>query len=79
MIFDQVLCDNDIWCGNSRDLNVAEHIGTIIKSEVEKKCYQKLDIIENMETDTELFETLLCSYPSQFCTVKNTEDRDADY
>ncbi|CAF4738172.1 unnamed protein product [Rotaria sp. Silwood2] len=29
---------NDIWPGNSPDLNVAEHIGTIIKDEVEKKC-----------------------------------------
>jgi hypothetical protein len=28
---------NDIWLGNSPDLNVAEHIGSIIKDEVEKK------------------------------------------
>ncbi|CAF1353673.1 unnamed protein product [Rotaria sp. Silwood1] len=28
---------NDIWPGNSPDLNVAEHIGSIIKDEVEKK------------------------------------------
>ncbi|CAF1050798.1 unnamed protein product [Rotaria sp. Silwood1] len=28
---------NDIWPGNSPDLNMAEHIGTIIKDEVEKK------------------------------------------
>ena len=28
---------NDIWRGNSPDLNVAEHIGSIIKDEVEKK------------------------------------------
>ncbi|CAF4827389.1 unnamed protein product, partial [Rotaria sp. Silwood1] len=28
---------NDIWPGNSPDLNIAEHIGTIIKDEVEKK------------------------------------------
>ncbi len=27
---------NDIWPGNSPDLNAAEHIGTIIKDEVEK-------------------------------------------
>ena len=35
---------NDIWPGNSPDLNAAEHIGTIIKDEVEKKCYQKPEI-----------------------------------
>ena len=29
--------DNDIWPGNSPDLNVAEHIGSIIKDEVKKK------------------------------------------
>jgi hypothetical protein len=28
---------NNIWPGNSPDLNVAEHIGTIIKNEVEKR------------------------------------------
>ena len=28
---------NDIWAGNSPDLNAAEHIGSIIKDEVEKK------------------------------------------
>ncbi len=28
---------NDIWSGNSLDLNVAEHTGSIIKDEVENK------------------------------------------
>ncbi|CAF3372808.1 unnamed protein product, partial [Rotaria sp. Silwood2] len=28
---------NNIWHGNSPDLNVAEHIGTIIKDEFEKR------------------------------------------
>lgn len=37
---------NDIWPGNSPDLNVAEHIGSIIKDEVEKKCYRKLEITD---------------------------------
>jgi hypothetical protein len=36
---------NDIWPGNSPDLNAAEHIGAIVKDEVEKKCYPKLNIL----------------------------------
>ncbi|CAF5030962.1 unnamed protein product, partial [Rotaria magnacalcarata] len=28
---------NNIWPGNSPDLNAADHIGTIIKDEVEKR------------------------------------------
>ncbi len=36
---------NDIWPGNSPDLNVAEHIGSIIKNEVEKNCYPKLNVL----------------------------------
>ena len=43
---DVKLWGNDIWPGNSPDLNVAEHVGSIIKDEVEKKCCQKLDIID---------------------------------
>lgn len=31
-----LLQDNDVWPGNSPDLNMAEDIGTIIKDEVEK-------------------------------------------
>jgi hypothetical protein len=65
---------NDIWPGNSPDLNVVEHIGTIIKDEVEKKMLSEpghfryleeilkmhiSDVLKNMETDTDLCETLL--------------------
>jgi len=28
------------------------------------------DVLTNMETDTQLFETLLCSYPSRLRAVK---------
>jgi hypothetical protein len=66
------------------DLNVTEHIGVIIKDEVEKKCYQKIDIIGvsktlkmhifddlgNVGSDIGLFETL-CLYSSRLCAVKN--------
>ncbi|CAF3799088.1 unnamed protein product [Rotaria sp. Silwood1] len=86
--------DNDIWPGNSSDLNVAEHIGTIIKDEVEKKMLSEpghsryleetlkmhiSDVLKNMETDTDLFETLLCSYPSRLRAVKNANGRHTDY
>ncbi|CAF3865513.1 unnamed protein product [Rotaria sp. Silwood1] len=85
---------NDIWPGNSPDLNVAEHIGTIIKDEVEKKMLSETrqsryleetlkmhlsDVLTNMETDTNLFETLLCSYPSRLRAVKNANGRHTDY
>ncbi len=78
---------NDIWSGNSPDLNVAEHIGTIIKDEVEKKMLSETghsryleeilkmhisDVLTNMKTDTDLFETLLCSYPSRLRAVKKS-------
>ena len=32
---------NEIWPGNSPDLNSAEHLGAIIKDEVEAKMIQK--------------------------------------
>ena len=43
---DVKLWDNDIWPGNLSDLNVAEHIGSIIKDKVEKQSSLKLDIID---------------------------------
>ena len=42
----------------------------------------KMDIaivLVSMEEDTELFETLLCSYPSRFRAVKNANGRHTDY
>ncbi|CAF0795877.1 unnamed protein product [Rotaria sordida] len=85
---------NHIWPGNSPDLNVAEHIGTIIKDEVEKKMLSETrdsryleetlkmhlsDVLTNMETDSDLFETVLCSYPSRLRAVKNANGRHTDY
>jgi len=85
---------NDIWPGNSPDLNAAEHIGSIIKNEVEKKMLSETersryleetlkmhvsDVLTNMETDTDLFETLLFSYPSRLRAVKNANGRHTDY
>ena len=85
---------NDIWPGNSPDLNAAEHIGSIIKGEVEKKMssesghdryleetlkMQIANVLASIEEDIELFETLLFSYPSRFRSVKNANGRHADY
>ena len=85
---------NDIWPGNSPDLNAAEHIGSIIKDEVEKKMsletgYNRYhedtlqmhiaNVLAGMEEDTELFENLLCSYPSRLRALKNANDRHTDY
>ncbi len=36
---------NDTWLVNSPDLNAAEHIGAVIKNEVDKKCFQKWNMI----------------------------------
>ncbi|CAF1396537.1 unnamed protein product [Didymodactylos carnosus] len=85
---------NNIWAGNSPDLNVAEHMGTIIKDEVEKRMLSEtgsdryseetlknhiIDILQNMETDTELFENLLCSYLSRLRAVKKANGDHTDY
>ena len=37
------------------------------------------NVLASMEEDTELFETLLCSYPSRFRAIKNANDRHTDY
>ena len=37
------------------------------------------NVLASMEEDTELFETLLCSYPSRFRAVKNANGRHTDY
>ena len=85
---------NDIWPANSPDLNAAEDGGSIIKDEVEKKMLSEAgsdrfleatlknhieNVLTSMEEDTELFETLLCSYPSRFCAVKNANGRHTSY
>jgi hypothetical protein len=37
------------------------------------------DVLTKMETDTDLFETLLCSYPSRLPAVKNANGRHTGY
>ncbi|CAF3163083.1 unnamed protein product [Rotaria sp. Silwood2] len=85
---------NDIWPGNSPDFNVAEHIGTKNKDEVKKKILLETghnryledtlkmhfsNILANIETDAELFEILLYSYPSRLREVKNANGCHTNY
>ncbi|CAF3724849.1 unnamed protein product [Rotaria socialis] len=85
---------NDNWPGNSPDLNVAERIGSIFKDEVEKQMLSETwynryhvdtlkmhieNVLTSMKEDTELFETLLCSYPSRLRAVKTANGRHTDY
>ena len=37
------------------------------------------NVLTSMEEDTELFETLLCSYPSRLRAVKNANGRHTGY
>ncbi len=37
------------------------------------------DVLANMETAIDLFETLLCSYPSGLRALKNANSRYTDY
>ncbi|CAF1312927.1 unnamed protein product [Rotaria sordida] len=86
--------DNGIWPGNSPDLNVAKRIGSINKDEVEKKMLSETghnryledilkmhitNVLTHMETDTDLFETLLRSYPLRLRVVKNANGRHTHY
>ena len=71
---------NNIWPGNPPDRNAAERIGSTLKDEVETRMLSEArhdrhreetlknhvcDVLESTETNTELFENLLCSYPSR--------------
>ncbi|CAM4851840.1 unnamed protein product, partial [Rotaria magnacalcarata] len=75
-------------------LNVAESTGSIIKDEVETQMLSEAEynryhedtlkmhiknVLTSMEENTELFETLLCSYPSRRRAVKNVNGRHTDY
>ncbi|CAF1307305.1 unnamed protein product [Adineta ricciae] len=85
---------NNRWPGNSPDLNAAERIGSILKDEVETRMLSEdkhdryreetlknhiCDVLESMETDTELFENLLCSYPSRLEAIKKANGWHTDY
>lgn len=85
---------NDVWPGNSPDLNPAEHIGAIIKDEVEAKMIQErgpgrysaetlrrnlIEVLESLEDRTELFEALLCSYPARLKAVRDARGQHTNF
>ena len=85
---------NDIWPGNSPDLNAAEHIGAIIKDEVETRIiadvgpnrysYETLkahveEVLKSLENRTDLFEQLLLSYPNRLEAVRQANGGHTDY
>ena len=85
---------NDIWPGNSPDLNPAEHIGAIIKDEVEARMLEErgkgrysyetlkinlISVLEGLEDRTDLFENLLCSYPSRLKAVREAHGQHTAY
>ena len=77
--------DNSQWPGLSPDLNVTENLGAILKDRVEASLSDYTDTerlsadvllqtiekeLKDMAKDTELFETLLRSYPSRLEEVR---------
>jgi len=85
---------NDVWPGNSPDLNAAENIGAIIKDEVEAPMLQESDpgryspetlrqnlenVLKNLENDTDLFKRLLCSYPVRFKAILKSNCGHTEY
>ena len=85
---------NEIWPGNSPDLNPAEHIEAIIKDEVEALMLQETGpgqysvetrknnltlVLESLENKTELFEDLLCSYPSRLKALHDANGHHIEY
>jgi len=85
---------NDIWPGNSPDLNPAEHIGSIIKDRVEARMLEEtgpgryavetlkknlIIVLDSLKTETELFEDLLCSYPHRLKAVCDANGQHTNY
>jgi len=77
---------NDMWPGNSPDLNPAEQVGEEIKRRVDVKMHaihgpgrysekvlrdQLQSVLIDMEYDNDFFETLLSSMPSRFTAVRD--------
>mgnify|MGYP006362238671 FL=1 len=75
---------NEIWPGNSPDLNPTENLGEIVKDRIEKLMHLESGIgryshdtllknlkilLSELEFDNELFESLLCSMPERLRQV----------
>jgi hypothetical protein len=85
---------NDMWPGNSPDLNPTENIGEIIKDRVEARMHQEVGegryseatlranidvILRELENDTDLFASLLDSMPDRFEAVRIARGGHTDY
>jgi len=82
---------NNEWPSSSPDLNPAEHIGAILKEEVEKKLLASQDtskdslmatlqeVLEDLQGKTDLFRHLLQSYPSRIRAVLQAQGGPTDY
>ncbi len=85
---------NDVWPGYSPDLNAAEHIGSIIKDKVKGRMVAETgnnrfslptltkhvtEVLKSLENDTELFETLLLSYPERLDAVRRANGGHTEY
>ena len=78
---------NAEWRGSSPDLNPCENVGAIIKKRVEDHLRETPvaledaleHILRNMEYETELFISLLQSYPSRLEAVTNASGGNTRY
>ena len=86
---------NEEWLGNSPDLNACENVGSILKSEIEKKRIlsehlpirynnAKMEehinaVLRGMEFNTELFESPLSYYPARLQAVCDTSGENAEF
>ena len=78
---------NDEWPGSSPDLNPCENLGAIVKDRVERHLlFQKDDldtalarVLSDLEFDTQLFLSLLESYPARLDAVRQAGGRHTKY
>ncbi len=85
---------NNVWPGNSPDLNSAEHVGAILMDEVEGKMLKEpisnrfsydvllrhvKDVLTSLENRTELFQNLLYSYPDRIKAVLAANGKHTNY
>lgn len=78
---------NGEWPGSSPDLNACENLGSILKDRVEKHLQNTrrslIDVVNNelskMEFETDLFSSLLQSYPARLDAVREAGGRHTNY